>query len=150
MKAVIQRVRSSSVEVAGKIVGSIGHGLNILIGIAPDDQQEDIEWLCKKILNLRIFDDQDGVMNRSIQEVGGEILVISQFTLMASTKKGNRPSWIQAAPPQVAIPLYESFKLYLTNHLEDKVKCGIFGEDMLVSIENNGPVTILIDTKNKV
>ena len=124
--------------------------MNILVGIAHDDNDEDIEWLCKKIVNLRIFDDENGVMNRSILEAGGDILVVSQFTLMASTKKGNRPSWIHAAPPEIAIPLYESFKERLQEFLEKEVKCGIFGADMRVLIENDGPVTLIIDSKIKV
>lgn len=150
MKVVIQRVRSSSVEVNHEVVGAIGPGMNILVGIAHDDNDEDIEWLCKKIVNLRIFDDENGVMNRSILEAGGDILVVSQFTLMASTKKGNRPSWIHAAPPEIAIPLYESFKERLQEFLEKEVKCGIFGTDMRVLIENDGPVTLIIDSKIKV
>ncbi len=150
MKVVIQRVRRSRVSVREEIVGEIGPGMNILVGIACDDSQEDIEWLCKKIVNLRIFDDENGVMNRSILDTDGEILVISQFTLMASTKKGNRPSWIHAAAPEIAVPLYESFKKRLEIYLGKTIKCGIFGADMQVSIENDGPVTLLIDTKNKV
>jgi D-tyrosyl-tRNA(Tyr) deacylase len=150
MKVVIQRVLSSSVSVQGEVVGSIGPGMNILVGITHDDSEEDIEWLCKKIVNLRIFDDESGVMNRSILDTGGDILVISQFTLMASTKKGNRPSWIQAAPPETSIPLYQSFLQRLELYLQKKVECGIFGADMRVQIENNGPVTLIIDSKNKV
>lgn len=150
MKVVIQRVLSSSVSVQGEVVGAIGPGMNILVGITHDDSEEDIEWLCKKIVNLRIFDDESGVMNRSILDTGGDILVISQFTLMASTKKGNRPSWIQAAPPETSIPLYQSFLQRLELYLQKKVECGIFGADMRVQIENNGPVTLIIDSKNKV
>lgn len=150
MKAVIQRVILSSVTVDGRTTGEIGHGLNVLVGICREDTDEDIDWLCQKIVRLRIFDDAAGVMNLSVTDIDGEILVISQFTLMASTRKGNRPSWIQAAPPEEAEPVYEKFKERLRFYLGKEIKCGIFGADMKVSILNDGPVTILIDTKQKV
>lgn len=149
MRTVIQRVLHSSVSVDGKVCGEIGRGLNILLGIEETDCQEDIEWLCRKIVNLRIFDDENGVMNRSISETDGEILVISQFTLYASTKKGNRPSYIRAAKPTISVPLYEKFIETLELILGKSVKRGIFGADMKVMILNDGPVTIIIDTKNK-
>ncbi len=149
MRVVIQRVSSSSVTIDGVCHGKIGRGLNILVGIEESDGDEDIAWLCKKILNLRIFDDESGVMNRSIKDVDGEILVISQFTLHASTKKGNRPSYIKAAPPQISVPIYEKFLAQLELNFEKKIEKGIFGADMKVSIDNDGPVTIIIDTKNK-
>lgn len=149
MRAVIQRVTRSSVVIDGVCHGEIGPGLNILIGITDGDSDEDIDWLCHKIVNLRIFDDDEGVMNRSVIDVNGDILVISQFTLYASTKKGNRPSYIKAAKPEVSVPLYEKFLKRLENILGKRVKKGIFGADMSVTIVNNGPVTILIDTKNR-
>lgn len=149
MRTVIQRVLHSSVSVDGKVCGEIGSGLNILLGIEETDCQEDIEWLCRKIVNLRIFDDENGVMNRSVSEINGEILVISQFTLYASTKKGNRPSYIRAAKPTISVPLYEKFIETLELILGKSVKRGIFGTDMKVEILNDGPVTIIIDTKNK-
>lgn len=149
MRTVIQRVSHSSVVIGGKCHGEIGEGLNILIGITEGDTEEDIDWLCRKIVNLRIFDDPDGVMNRSILETGGDILVISQFTLYASTRKGNRPSYIRAAKPEISVPLYEKFLVRLENLLGKPVKKGIFGADMKVTIVNEGPVTILIDTKNR-
>ena len=149
MRAVIQRTSHSSVTIGGTCHGEIGTGLNILIGIAEDDTDEDIDWLCHKIVNLRIFDDADGVMNLSVKDIGGDILVISQFTLFASTKKGNRPSYIKAAKPEISIPIYEKFLERLENILGKQVKKGIFGADMKVYIVNEGPVTILIDTKNR-
>lgn len=150
MKVVIQRALSSSVAIDGKINGEIGPGIMILVGFEAEDNSEDIEWCTKKIINLRIFDDENGVMNRSILESGGDILVISQFTLMASTKKGNRPSYIKAAAPDISIPLYETFKKELSSQLGKEIQCGIFGADMKVSLINDGPVTIIIDTKNRV
>ncbi len=149
MRVVIQRVSSSSVTIDGVCHGEIGLGMTILVGIEEADGDEDIDWLCKKIVNLRIFDDEDGVMNRSVKDINGEILVISQFTLHASTKKGNRPSYIKAAPPHISIPVYEKFLEKLEFVFEKKIKRGIFGADMKVKIDNDGPVTIIIDTKNK-
>lgn len=149
MRAVIQRVSQSSVVIGGVCHGEIGSGLNILIGIEEGDGEEDIDWLCRKIVNLRIFDDNDGVMNKSVLDIDGDILVISQFTLFASTRKGNRPSYIRAAKPDISIPVYEKFLTTLENILGKQVKKGIFGADMKVTIVNDGPVTILIDTKNK-
>lgn len=149
MRAVIQRVSSSSVVIDGVCHGEIGKGANILVGIEEGDGDEDIEWLCHKIANLRIFDDADGVMNLSIRDIDGDILIISQFTLYASTRKGNRPSYIRAAKPDISIPIYEKFIERLENILGKQVKKGIFGADMKVSIVNDGPVTILIDTKNR-
>lgn len=149
MRAVIQRVSQSSVVIGGVCHGEIGTGLNILIGIEEGDGEEDIDWLCRKIVNLRIFDDNDGVMNKSVLDIDGDILAISQFTLFASTRKGNRPSYIRAAKPDISIPVYEKFLTTLENILGKQVKKGIFGADMKVTIVNDGPVTILIDTKNK-
>ncbi len=149
MKAVLQRVSKSSVTIDEKIVASIQKGIVILLGIEESDTNEDIEWLSLKIVNLRIFDDANGVMNLSVKEISGELIVVSQFTLHASTKKGNRPSYIKAAKPEIAIPLYEKFIHQITLDLGKKVQTGQFGADMKVSILNDGPVTILIDTKNK-
>ncbi|HEY0652861.1 MAG TPA: D-aminoacyl-tRNA deacylase [Chryseosolibacter sp.] len=149
MIAVIQRVTSASVEVEKKLCASIGHGLLILVGIEEADTNEDIAWLATKVVNLRIFNDADGVMNVSVKDANGEIIVVSQFTLHASTKKGNRPSYIKAAKPDVAIPVYEQFKTAVSNELGRAVQSGIFGADMKVSLLNDGPVTIVIDTKNK-
>ena len=149
MKAVIQRVTNASVRVDGKIVGSIQQGLLILLGITHDDSVEDQDWLVNKIVNLRIFNDENGVMNHSIKDIEGEILLISQFTLHASTKKGNRPSYIEAAKPDVAIPIYNSFINKLESVLEHPIQTGIFGADMKVELLNDGPVTIIIDTKDK-
>ena len=142
MKAVIQRVQEASVTVDGKIVSAIGPGLLVLLGVGNEDGQEDLEWLVKKVAGLRIFDDQDGVMNRSVVEVGGEALVVSQFTLMASTKKGNRPSYIGAAGHEKAIPMYEAFCRSLEQSIGRPVATGIFGADMKVNLINDGPVTI--------
>ena len=147
MKVVIQRSKKSSVSVSGKLINKIDKGLCILVGITPEDTDEDINYLVKKIVNLRIFDDEDGIMNKSILESGGEILLISQFTLMADTSKGNRPSYIGAAKGDVAKPLYEKMLNELNNHV--KAYGGVFGEEMLVNIENDGPITIIIDSKNK-
>lgn len=150
MIVVIQRVSESSVKIDGKIKSQIGVGLMILLGIEEADGQEDIEWLSKKIVNLRIFPDENGVMNRSVSEVGGEILLISQFTLHASTKKGNRPSYIKAAKPDIAIPMYEKMIATLETELGKSIGTGEFGADMKVSLVNDGPVTIVIDSKNRV
>jgi len=149
MIAVIQRVSSASVEIEKKVKASIGKGLLVLLGIEDADNQEDIDWLCNKIANLRIFNDTEGVMNRSVIEEEGEIIVVSQFTLHASTKKGNRPSYIKASKPEVAIPLYEKFVKMLEVALSKSVQTGEFGADMKVSLLNDGPVTIVIDTKDK-
>lgn len=150
MIAVIQRVSSCSVEIEKSIKSSINKGLLVLLGIEDADTGEDIEWLCNKIVNLRIFNDSDGVMNVSVKEDGGDILVVSQFTLHASTKKGNRPSYIKASKPNIAIPLYEKFLLMLEIALGKSVQSGEFGADMKVALVNDGPVTIVVDTKNKV
>jgi D-tyrosyl-tRNA(Tyr) deacylase len=150
MIAVIQRVSESSVKIDGKIKAEIGLGLMILLGIEDADGPEDIEWLSKKIVNLRIFPDENEVMNRSLLDVNGEILLISQFTLHASTKKGNRPSYIKAAKPDVAIPIYEKMITALESELGKSIGTGEFGADMKVSLINDGPVTIIMDTKNKV
>ena len=149
MRAVIQRVSEAKVTIDGSIKDSIGKGLLILLGIEHDDTETDIEWLSAKIVNMRIFSDENGLMNLSIKEVEGEILLISQFTLHASTKKGNRPSFIQAAKPDIAIPLYEKMILQLEKDLEKKIGTGIFGADMKVALINDGPVTIIIDSKQK-
>lgn len=149
MRIVIQRVRHASVTIDGVLKSSIGDGMLVLVGIEEADTQEDIDWLCKKTVNLRIFDDADGVMNRSILDAGGDILVVSQFTLHASTRKGNRPSYIRAARPEVSIPLYEAFCWTLSADLGKAVQTGTFGADMKVELLNDGPVTILIDSKNK-
>ena len=149
MRIVIQRVTEANVKVEGKICGKIGHGLLILVGIEESDGNDDIEWLCKKIVNMRIFDDENGIMNKSIIDIDGNILAISQFTLMAQTKKGNRPSYIRAAKPEISKPLYNEFCKKLSLELGKTVERGIFGADMKVSLLNDGPVTILMDTKNK-
>ena len=149
MKVVIQRVSEASVAIEGQTVAKIQTGLLVLLGIENADATEDIQWLCNKIVGLRIFADEDGVMNRSIKEVGGDIIVVSQFTLHASTTKGNRPSYIKASKPDVAIPLYEAFKSELQSVLGKEIQSGQFGADMQVSLINDGPVTIVIDTKNK-
>ena len=149
MRAVIQRVSSASVTIGGHVKSSIGKGLLVLLGVGYEDGQEDIDWLVKKISGLRIFDDEAGVMNRSVVDVEGEALVVSQFTLMASTKKGNRPSYIHAAGHEIAVPLYESFCTALSEAVGKPVGTGEFGADMKVALVNDGPVTICIDTKNK-
>lgn len=149
MRAVIQRVTEASVKVDGKIKGAIEEGLLILVGIEDADTQEDIDWLTKKIVGCRIFNDENGVMNRSVTEIGGHLLAVSQFTLMASTKKGNRPSYIRASKGDFAEPMYEKFCQALEKESGTKVEKGIFGADMKVSLLNDGPVTIIIDTKNK-
>ena len=149
MKVVIQRVLKASVTIEGKKVASIENGLLILLGIVDEDSQDDINWLSNKIANLRIFEDENGVMNKSIIDVNGEAIVVSQFTLHASTKKGNRPSYIKAAKPDIAIPLYETFVKQLEMDLNKNVQTGEFGADMKVELINDGPVTIIIDSKNK-
>ena len=149
MRAVIQRVKEASVKVNGKVTGAIDKGLLILVGIEDADTQEDIEWLTKKIAGLRIFDDENGVMNLSVMDIVGGLLAVSQFTLMASTKKGNRPSYIRASKGDFAEPMYEKFCLALEKESGKKVEKGIFGADMKVSLLNDGPVTIIMDTKNK-
>jgi D-tyrosyl-tRNA(Tyr) deacylase len=149
MRVVIQRVLEASVVVDEKLVGAIGNGLLVLLGIEDADNIEDITWLSNKITGLRLFDDADGVMNLSVKDIEGDILLISQFTLLASTKKGNRPSYIKASKPPIAMPLYEQVIATLSNDLGKAVQTGIFGADMKVSLINNGPVTITIDSKNK-
>lgn len=149
MRAVIQRVSKASVEVEGQLVSRIDRGVVVLLGIEPTDNQEDINWLSRKILNLRIFNDEEGVMNHSLLEKDGEVIVVSQFTLHAATKKGNRPSYIKAARSDLAIPLYENFVKQMEVDLGKKVGTGIFGADMKIELINDGPVTIIIDTKNK-
>jgi D-tyrosyl-tRNA(Tyr) deacylase len=149
MRVVLQRVASASVTVEYKIVGEIQKGILVLVGIEDADTQEDIDWLVTKITQLRIFGDDNGVMNLSVEEVNGDVLVVSQFTLHAATKKGNRPSYIKAARPDIAIPIYEKFVNTLENKLGKKVPTGIFGADMKVALLNDGPVTIIIDSKNK-
>lgn len=149
MRVVIQRVSQASVSISGKIKSEIGNGLLVLLGIEEADNAEDIEWLCGKIARLRIFGDFEGVMNLSLLESGGEVLLISQFTLHASTKKGNRPSYMKAAKPEFAIPLYEKFILQLGKETGREIHTGEFGADMKVSLVNDGPVTIIIDSKNK-
>ncbi len=150
MRVVIQRVSSASVSIGGQVRSSIGQGLLILLGIGPDDGAEDLDWLVRKVAGLRIFDDEAGVMNRSVVEIGGEALVVSQFTLMASTRKGNRPSYIGAAGHEIAIPLYEAFCAALSDAIGKPVGTGEFGADMQVALVNDGPVTICIDSKNRV
>ena len=150
MIAVIQRVSESSVTIDGKVKSKIGTGLLVLLGIEEADGREDIEWLAKKIVNLRIFPDEQEVMNKSLLDVGGELLLISQFTLHASTKKGNRPSYIKAARPEIALPLYEEAIRVLEAELGKSIGTGSFGADMKVSLVNDGPVTLIMDTKNKV
>jgi D-tyrosyl-tRNA(Tyr) deacylase len=149
VRAVIQRVSNASVAIAGHEHSRIGMGLLVLLGIEDGDTAEDIEWLTGKIVRMRIFSDEQGLMNCSVQEMGGDALVVSQFTLHASTKKGNRPSFIRAARPETAIPLYEAFNLRLAQELGKPVQTGVFGADMKVSLLNDGPVTIVVDTKQK-
>ena len=149
MRVVIQRVSQASVTIGHEISGQIGQGLLVLLGIEESDGESDIDWLCPKIINLRIFNDEQGVMNNSILNAGGDLLVVSQFTLHASTKKGNRPSYIRAAKPETAIPLYEKFILQLGHLLGKKIHTGKFGAMMNVSLVNDGPVTIIIDTREK-
>jgi len=149
MRVVIQRVLEASVVVDEKVVGAIKNGLLVLLGIEDADTEDDTHWLTNKIVGLRLFDDAEGIMNLSVKDIGGDILLISQFTLMASTKKGNRPSYIKASKPPVAVPLYEQMIKAISVALGKEIQTGIFGADMKVSIINNGPVTITIDSKNK-
>lgn len=149
MRTLIQRVQHASVTIDGQLKSKIGKGLLVLVGIEDRDTQEDIEWLCKKIANLRIFDDENGVMNRSVIESGGEVMVVSQFTLHASTKKGNRPSYIKASKPDFAIPMYQTFCDEMGLQIGKPVATGEFGADMKIELLNDGPVTILIDSQNK-
>jgi len=149
MKAVIQRVSQASVTIDSKKVSEISKGLLVLVGIEDADSQEDITWLSSKIVNLRIFGDENDVMNLSVKDIDGDIIVVSQFTLQASTKKGNRPSYIKASKPDIAIPLYENFVRQVESDFGKKIQTGEFGADMKVSLLNDGPVTIIIDTKNK-
>lgn len=149
MRVVIQRVTEASVSIDGETKSSIGNGLLVLVGIEDADTRDDAAWLAKKIVQLRIFDDENGVMNRSVQEVNGEILVVSQFTLFAATRKGNRPSYIRASKGEYAIPLYETFCRMVSEEMARPVQTGVFGANMQVALQNDGPVTIWIDTKNK-
>jgi len=149
MRVVVQRVSNASVSVDGKVISAIGNGMLVLAGFEHNDTAEDLDWMSGKITNLRIFADEQGVMNLSVKETNGEILLISQFTLHAATKKGNRPSYIRAAPPEISIPLYHLFIDKVTEQLGKSVKAGIFGADMKVELLNDGPVTIIIDTRNK-
>jgi D-tyrosyl-tRNA(Tyr) deacylase len=149
MKTVIQRVKQASVSTNGQIISQINKGLLIFVGIEDGDARDDIKWLAKKISNLRIFDDEDGIMNHSVKEIDGEIMIVSQFTLQASVRKGNRPSYIKASKPLISIPLYESFCQETTIQLGKKVATGIFGANMQIELVNDGPVTIWIDSKNK-
>ena len=149
MRVVIQRVKNASVRVEEQVVGAIDHGLLLLLGITQEDSTEDIEWLCRKIVQMRIFGDENDLMNKSLLDIDGEVLVISQFTLHASTKKGNRPSFIAAARPEQAIPLYEQFISVIQDYVPKKVQTGIFGADMKVNLLNDGPVTIIMDSKNR-
>jgi D-tyrosyl-tRNA(Tyr) deacylase len=147
MRAVIQRVSEAKVSIAGVVKGAIQHGLTVLLAVEAADTAEDIEWLSGKIVRLRVFDDENGVMNRSVQEAQGGILLVSQFTLFASTKKGNRPSYSRSAPPEIAVPLYQQFIARLAQDLGKPIETGEFGAEMLVSLTNDGPVTIIIDSK---
>ena len=149
MRVIIQRVKRACVSVNGSTVSCIGEGLLLLLGVEAADTEEDIQWLCRKILGLRVFDDEEGVMNRSIMDVGGDIIVVSQFTLFASYKKGNRPSWLRAAGHEHAVPMYERFVQQLTEGIGKPVGTGVFGAEMQVELINDGPVTICMDTKNK-
>ena len=149
MRVLIQRVKRASVTVDGELISEIAQGLLVLVGICDEDNHEDIEWLTKKISNIRLFDDENGVMNLSLMDIDGELLAVSQFTLMASTKKGNRPSYIKAAKPDISIPLYESFCNEMEIALNKPIKRGVFGADMKVELLNDGPVTIFIDSKNR-
>ena len=149
MRVLIQRVKEASVTVDNKVISLIHNGLLVFIGITDDDNREDVLWLTKKIANIRLFDDENGVMNRSVIETGGDILAVSQFTLMASTKKGNRPSYIKAAKPEISVPLYEEFCAEMEIAVNKPIGRGVFGADMKVYLLNDGPVTIFIDSKNK-
>ena len=150
MRVVIQRVTEASVTIGGEMVSAIGQGMMVLCGFEEADGPEDLDWTSRKIAALRIFDDEQGVMNRSVVDIGGDILLVSQFTLMASTKKGNRPSYIAAARPETAIPLYEQFKAALTALIGHPIPSGVFGAEMQVALVNDGPVTICIDSKNRI
>ncbi len=149
MRAVIQRVSNALVKVDGTITGQIQQGLLVFVGIEDSDGQDDLEWLSGKIVNLRIFNDDEGVMNKSVKDIEGGVLLVSQFTLHAAIKKGNRPSYIRASKPETAVPMYENFKQQLATDLGKEIQSGIFGADMKVELLNDGPVTIIIDTKNK-
>ena len=149
MRILIQRVKKASVTIEGKLMSLINNGLLLFIGITEDDTQEDIQWLTKKVANIRLFDDENGVMNLSVIDIDGEILAVSQFTLMASTKKGNRPSYIKAAKPEISVPLYEQFCTEMELAVNKPIKRGVFGADMKVELLNDGPVTIFIDSKNR-
>ena len=149
MRVLIQRVKNASVTVNKELISLINNGLLVFVGICEEDNQEDIQWLAKKIANIRLFDDEKGVMNLSVTDIDGEILAVSQFTLMASTKKGNRPSYIKAAKPDISVPLYERFCDALSTALGKPVKTGVFGADMQCALINDGPVTIFMDSKNK-
>ena len=149
MRILIQRVKKASVTIEGKLISLINNGLLLFIGITEDDTQEDIQWLTKKVANIRLFDDENGVMNLSVIDIDGEILAVSQFTLMASTKKGNRPSYIKAAKPEISVPLYEQFCTEMELAVNKPIKRGVFGADMKVELLNDGPVTIFIDSKNR-
>jgi D-tyrosyl-tRNA(Tyr) deacylase len=149
MRLVIQRVLKASLTIENKIYSEINQGLLVLIGIGKDDSEDDIEWLCKKLIALRIFSDEEGKMNLSVEDIKGEIMLVSQFTLHASTKKGNRPSYLNAANPSLAIPLYEQFIAVTKKVFNGKVETGVFGADMQISLVNDGPVTIIIDSKNR-
>ena len=149
MRVLIQRVKEASVTINNEVISLINNGLLVFIGVTDDDNREDIIWLTKKIANIRLFDDENGVMNRSVIESGGDILAVSQFTLMASTKKGNRPSYIKAAKPEISVPLYEEFCSEMELAVNKPIQRGVFGADMKVRLLNDGPVTIFIDSKNK-
>lgn len=149
MRAVVQRVVSTEVNINNEKIERIENGLLVLVGIVDDDDENDIDWLVKKIINLRIFNDEKGIMNLSVQDIKGDVMIVSQFTLHASTKKGNRPSYIKASKPEVAIPMYHKFVELFTSNLTGLVKTGEFGADMKINLINDGPVTIIIDTKNK-
>lgn len=149
MRVVVQRVSEANVTVDGQVIGAIQEGLMVLLGIQNEDSTEDIQWIANKLVQMRIFDDAEGVMNLSVQDIGGSILLISQFTLYAATKKGNRPSYIAAAKPEIAIPIYEQMIVALNKELGKPIATGQFGADMKVSLLNNGPVTIIIDSKNR-
>ena len=149
MRILIQRVKKASVTIERELISLINNGLLLFIGITEDDTQEDIQWLTKKVANIRLFDDENGVMNLSVMDIDGEILAVSQFTLMASTKKGNRPSYIKAAKPEISVPLYEQFCTEMELAVNKPIKRGVFGADMKVELLNDGPVTIFIDSKNR-
>jgi len=149
MRALLQRVREARVDVDGRVVAAIKAGLLVLVGVAPDDTAADVEWLARKLVDLRIFDDEAGVMNRAIGDIGGDVLAVSQFTLHASMRKGNRPSWSNAAPPDVAKPLFNAFVAALSERLGKPVPCGVFGAHMQVALVNDGPVTILLDSRER-